>query len=132
MAKKVGVKSAADAAAELLKGKISLIEALSAARDAEKPIKAALASVKRAASDVPDGGGRGELLKAAALVEDALQAARKHAAVRKQQAVAGGWTTAELAQLGLVATRTKRAPGTKAEPTPATKDEAPSSSPASA
>lgn len=108
MAKNDGVKTAAEAAEELLKGKIGLIEALSAAKQAETPIKSLLASVRHAARDAPEGGGREELLKAAALVDEALQAARKHIGVRKQEALAGGWTTADLTQLGLVATRTKR------------------------
>jgi hypothetical protein len=116
MAKTGEVKSAAAAAEALLKGKIGLIEALSAAREAEKPIKDSLAKVKQAAEQVPDGGGRGELLKAAALIEDALQAARQHVKTRKSEALAGGWTSAELAQLGLVSTRAKRSPAPASEP----------------
>uniref|UniRef100_UPI003F495E4C hypothetical protein n=1 Tax=Amycolatopsis sp. CA-151526 TaxID=3239921 RepID=UPI003F495E4C len=105
--------AAAKAANALLQGKVELIKQLAGAQNAETPVKAAIDALQAALSALPTDCERKNLEAAEAAAKDAIKDVRAFAASCKQNALAGGWTAAELAELNLVKVRPKKAPKPK-------------------
>jgi len=103
------VAAAAERAAQqLLQSKVELVKALAEAVEAEQPVKDVLAAIRTADYAVVPGYGQDELAAARGNVEKALAAARSRVQDARRAALAGGWTQADLIEVGLVKPRAPR------------------------
>lgn len=100
---------AAEIAAQLVGDKIERVKVLASTVAAEEPVKELVEAAQRAHRAVDHQSATGDnIARALGAAQDALKLARQESGEQRKAALAAGWSTVDLAKMGLAAPRSPR------------------------